>query len=302
MQHISDQMQIIRIKATASILFLLLVVLMGCIPESLLIEVAPAEPKLVIASQIVPGDFMVVFVTRSFSALEGNGDSLSTDFLEKILVENADVRLSFNGQTEILEPVDDVAGVYISELGLDFGDGEIRLDVVDPLTNDSVHAITTVLPKIDPDSIAFFEEITAEDTIHYLYYSFTDPQITANWYVLNAFDPQLYASSLDENPLGFVGEDNGIFYEELLSDQEFEQPVYEQLVKLDSLVPSDTVAFLFSNISEGYFRFLDARQRTGGIIASATSEPINFPSNVVGGLGYFNAQNPSIMIAIKEER
>ena len=273
----------------------------SCIPEPLLIEVAPAESQLVVASQILPGDVMVVFLTRSFSALEGNDDSLSSDFLDKIIVENADVSISFGGQTELLSPIDDVAGVYLSDSDLDFEDAEIRLDVFDPSTNQRVHATTTVLPQITPDSVAFIEEVVGGDTTQSLYYSFTDPTETSNWYVINGFDPEAFASALEDNPLSFVGGDNGTFYEELISDQEFTDPIYEQLVELEDVVQSDTIAVLFSNISEGYFRFLDARQRTGGIIASATSEPINFPSNIVGGLGYFNAQLPSVLIAIKEE-
>lgn len=275
--------------------------ILSCIPEEVLIEVTPAEPQIVISSQILPGDIMVVFVTRSFSALEGNENTLSDDFLDKIVVENADVTLTFNGQTETLDPIEDVSGIYVSDIGLNFGDSKIRLDVTDPQTGQQVHATTMALPRITPDSVAFLEEIVGNDTTHSIYYSFTDPPATDNWFVLNTFDPRGFVDGVSNNPLSFLGGDNGTFYEELISDQQFDEPVFEKTIKLENPIQSDTIAFLFSNISEGYFRFLDSRQRTGGIISSATSEPINHPTNVVGGLGYFNAQNPSIKIVGKTE-
>ncbi|MFY0651729.1 MAG: DUF4249 domain-containing protein [Cyclobacteriaceae bacterium] len=281
---------------TLSSLFIL-----SCEPQELLIEVSPAEPKIVISSQIIPGDIMIVFVTRSFSALEGNEDTLSADFIDKIVVENAEVTLTFDGNKEILEPIEDVAGIYISNANLNFGNAEIRLDVLDPLTGESVHALTQAIPRISPDSVAFLEEVIDADTLHSIYFSFTDPP-ESNWFVLNAFDPGGFVESLSNNPLGFIGENNGTFHEELISDQLFDESVFEKTIKLEEPIHSDTIAFLFSNISEGYFRFLDSRQRTGGIISSATSEPINHPTNVVGGLGYFNAQNPSVKIVPKSKK
>ena len=63
----------------------------------------------------------------------------------------------------------------------------------------------------------------------------------------------------------------------------------------------DTAVVMFSNISEEYFRFLDARARGGNIISSVTGEPINHPTNVQGGYGYFNTHNPSIrQVVIKD--
>lgn len=282
--------------------FAMLTIQLSCVPEDLLIEVAPAKPQMVISSQVIPGGTMVVFVTRSFSALEGNDDSLSSAFLDKIIVENAEASITFNGTEELLEPIEDVAGIYVSDSGLDFENSEIRLDVFDPSTNESIHATTRVLPRISPDSVAFFEHIEDKDTTHSIYFSFTDPQDIDNWYALNVFDPGSFAEGISSNPLSFVGEDNGTFYEELITDQLFEKPVFEKTIELEELIRSDTIAFLFTNISEGYFRFLDSRQRTGGIISSATSEPINHPTNIVGGLGYFNAQNPSIKFAAKTDQ
>ncbi len=271
----------------------------GCQTEEIFIEAEPATSKLVIASQIIPGDFMFVAVTHSFSALVGNEDSISTDFLGQILVEDAEVSLTFNGQTVSLEPIEDIAGVYISAVQLDSTVKEIQLEVFDPKTADRVSAVTNILPRITPDSVRLTEEVISGDTIQTLYFSFIDPP-EDNWYVVNAFDPGGFVDDISSNPFSLFQNNIGIAYDRLLTDQTFDKARFERSVKLESRIQSDTIALFFSNISEGYFRFLDARQRTGGIISSATSEPINHPTNVQGGLGYFNAHNPSILLVGKE--
>ncbi|MEM7374422.1 MAG: DUF4249 family protein [Bacteroidota bacterium] len=285
-------------------LFLISICLLAsaCLPEDLLIDVAPAQPQLVIASQTLPGDILLVFVSRSFSALEGNEDSLSTAFAEGILVDSALVSISINGMIDTLTSLEDVPGVFVSQFNLPIDEGEIRLDVFDSLTGQSVHASTFALPQISPDTVRFLEDITQADTSHWIHYAFRDSQEIDNWYVINVFDPVVYAASFQENPLGLVGGDEWVFYEELISDQILTGEKVENTVMLDSRVLSDTVAFFMANVSEGYFRFLDARQRSNGLIASATSEPINFPSNVVGGLGYFAVQRPSIRLVPKSQR
>jgi hypothetical protein len=177
---------------------------------------------------------------------------------------------------------------------------ELRLDVYDPLTNDSVYAITEILPRISLDSVFYTEEIEERDTTQIIYFSFADPQQNDNWYVFQAFDPTTYVDGFTNNPFELINGTNGVVFESLISDQVFDSTHYVGEAKFfEERIKSDTVAFFFSNISEEYFRFLDARQRTGSIISSAGNEPINHPTNVIGGLGYFNANNPSVVFVIK---
>lgn len=272
----------------------------SCIPEDILTNVDPAESKLVISSQIIPGNVMLVIVTRSFSALAGNEDSLSQNFLNSILVRDAKVVISWNDKVETLDPIDGADGLYLSNAQLDLDATELRLDVYDPLTNDSVYAITEILPRISLDSVLYAEEIEESDTTQSIYFSFADPQQRDNWYVFQAFDPATYVDGFTNNPFELINGMNGVVFEDLISDQVFDSTHYVGEAKFfEERIKSDTVAFFFSNISEEYFRFLDARQRTGSIISSAGNEPINHPTNVIGGLGYFNANNPSVVFVIK---
>lgn len=75
--------------------------------------------------------------------------------------------------------------------------------------------------------------------------------------------------------------------------------VIRREVMWDADLSGDTVVAVLSHIEEGYFRFLDARRRFDGIVASLANEPINLPGNVEGGYGYFSAHHPRAIIVIR---
>ncbi len=278
------------------------VLLCSCLPEDLLIDVEPAPSQIVVASQILPGDVMAIFLSRSFSALEGNEDSLSQDFLNSILVEDALVTLSINGELDTLEEVEDTPGLFFALLPEKINGAHFELQVHDSQFGVEVSASTVSLPQIIPDSIAFLEEIQGADTVQSIYYDFEDPQNAENWYLANFIDAADLLNNLETNLFSFVGEESGLVFDRLITDQTNTTGTIETLVELDEIATSDTLTFWFTHITEDYFRFLDARRRTGGIIAAATSEPISLPGNVEGGLGFFNAQIPYIRAIPKTSR
>jgi len=273
--------------------------LISCLPENLLIEVDPAPSQLVISSINIDTLGLAVFVTRSFSALEGNEDSLSQDFINQIVVSDAIATLTIGSEVISLESLEEVPGIYFTNQ-LSVEDNELlRLDVSDPLTGMSVFAETHAVPQVPLDTAGFLEKIVDDDTIQSLFYSFSDPD-EENWYSLNVFDPLQFANDVGEDLFSLNGNNSGIIYERLRSDQELNDPIFSDTVQFFEPIASDTLAFFFSNITEGYFRFLDVRQRFGGILSD--SEPVNFPSNVVGGLGYFTFNRPQIKIVVKVDK
>jgi hypothetical protein len=62
----------------------------------------------------------------------------------------------------------------------------------------------------------------------------------------------------------------------------------------------DTVAVFLSNISEEYYGFLKMRNDRRYNFSAFASEPLNFTSNVKGGLGYFNLHLPDARIFVLE--
>ena len=72
----------------------------------------------------------------------------------------------------------------------------------------------------------------------------------------------------------------------------FNGKTFEGSVDLSYYEPQyaqDTMVVSLSNISEGYYRYLSLRQKVStNILGLIFGEPINYPTNVQGGLGYFS--------------
>lgn len=273
--------------------------LQGCLPDPLPIEVEPADVKLVVSGQVVPGSFMLVTVSRSFSALEGSyGAQMDEGDLEALLVTDAEVVLRYGGRTDTLVGLADAPGVYASLLRLDGEDLAFRLDVRDRATGQAVWAESTMLPRVPLDN-AQVKGLSNEgfgDSTFQLRLQFNDPE-GENWYVVDVFDPNRLGTGAG-GVFGLGG--GGHVYTLLLSDKQMAGPVMAVDATMRGFGFGDTVVVMLSHISEAYFRYIDARQRGGNILSSLTGEPVNYPSNVVNGYGFFNTHNPSLRQVLVE--
>ena len=83
---------------------------------------------------------------------------------------------------------------------------------------------------------------------------------------------------------------------DIFSDKTFDKPNFTYSRKFEGVKATDTVALVLSNISKGYYEFLTAYQRAGGWFNQLSGEPINYPTNIEGGFGYFNAYYPDYRI------
>ncbi|MDX2286572.1 MAG: DUF4249 domain-containing protein [Bacteroidia bacterium] len=276
----------------------------ACIPDPVAIEIPQAEPKLVVASQMLPGNFLLVNVSRSFGALEyaqDQSDTLSDDLLERILADSARVVLSWPGGRDTLLGVG--AGTYIGSAEL-IPDETYTLEVFDSLSGASVSAIASVLPPVALDSVRWryniretaFGDTTFRDTLIDLIIEFTDPA-GPHAYMLNAYRVRVP----DSNALTNLFNTGTGIPTIALNDRLFTSPVYRDTITYDAFRPGDTLAVALSSISQTYYDFLTARQRSGtSIFALLLREPISFPSNIQGGYGFFNLHLPSLRLLITE--
>ncbi len=265
----------------------ILFTMQACLPEALPSDVEQAESKLVISSQVIPNNFMVITVSRSFSALEGNNSQTDID---QYLVQNALVVLSYNGITDTLRKIENTPGVYFSTFKLEDENQQFNLYVYDSLSGNSVTSTSKMLERVDLETIEISAKPTESllDTIYELNATFTDID-SENWYVLNVIN----TDKVGESSV-FSLEGESTTYTMLISDKLYDTQKIEVSEEIIGFEMPDTALVMFSNISEDYFRYLDARKRGGSILASLTGEPVNHPSNVVGGYGFFNTHNPSI--------
>lgn len=279
-----------------AVLAAFMLLLHSCIPKPIDIELKPPQPKLVISSQIIPNSIMLVSVTRSFSALStgANSDNIDQNFLDSLLVRNAIVTVSYASTTDTLYMLS--PGIYASINVLQQVGGIYTLHVKDVEGNLEISAQTDLLPLVRFDTVKPAVTRNPTDTIVSVDYTFTDDPNTENYYVVN-YIVKLHDTttvSLDLNNYFSIGSNKVLTSFDLLSDKTFNGTVFSKKTDLFDAHQTDTIAVTLSNISKGYFEFLTAFKRTGTLVNLITGEPINYPTNVEGGYGYFNAHYPDV--------
>ncbi len=265
----------------------------ACIPEPLEVEGIPVvKPQIVVNTQIIPDQSLVVLLTKSFGALDASEDSDAQELLDQIAVEDATVTISNARQTYSLAALG--SGVY-GGIFIPFSAGEEYTLRVTSETLGDVSATTTVKPMISFDDIEaelYFDGY--DDTLVQVIYTLTDP-VDKNWYMLNV--QHIERDELIEDAL------NPRSFMRLLDDAEFDGPKYGEAFRAfqRDFSPGDTVAVFLSNISEEYYNFMKLRLDNRFSFIEYLSEPVNYPSNVVGGKGFFNLYVPDIRTFVLEE-
>ena len=269
-------------------LVLFVIGMISCTPEPLDISVPQADPKLVVYSQALPDQALIVTLSKSFSALSTPNeiedstrqDSINNIFLNQFLVDNATVSISGADYNDTLDRL--AKGVYVAPL-FPFSPGNsYELKAFDPVTGFSISSFATTLPVVEFDSVSAKRETNDDSLDVTITYKVNDPA-GDNYYLVN-----VYTDSIpDNNFFNFTGESNTNSI--AFSDREFPPGEVEREDEF-TLTMTDTLVITLTNISQDYFDFIKARERSGN---SFLSEPISFPSNVTNGLGYFNLHFPS---------
>lgn len=273
-------------------LLILMIFIGGCLPEPLDVGGLPVvKPQIVVSTQIVPDGSLLVLLTRSFGALDASDDSDPEELLNQIAVEDATVTL--HGPSRSYELINLENGAYATTFIPFEENEEYRLHVVSE-TLGEVTATTTVRPMIG------FEDIEAElffngydDTLAQITYRINDPP-AENWYMLNV--QEVERQDVVENLL------NPRAFTRLLEDTQFNGQPYQETFRVfpRDFVPGDTIAVMVANISREYYDFMQLRLDNRYSFVEFLSEPVNYPSNVVGGKGFFNLYIPDVRTFVLE--
>ncbi len=283
-----------------TILAIITLFVVSCQPKPLDIELEQAPTKLVIASQVIPNSIMLVYVSKSFGALDysedESGDTSKLDMLEKIMVKDANVTISYNGITDKLIAVPEAPGLYASISVPQFINTEYTLKVDDPKSALSVSSKSTMLQQVSFDEVKAKKGLNEDSINTIVEVKFTDPANELNWYMINIYS--LNNGSDDPNNIFMKSTSNQVTV--LLDDHSFngqqfsgEQTMYQW--------ESDTIFASLSNISEEYYNYLLARKKGGKIINSLLGEPINYSTNIEGGYGFFNTHFPDLQMIIVDK-
>ncbi|HLT73754.1 MAG TPA: DUF4249 domain-containing protein [Ohtaekwangia sp.] len=279
-------------KGIVSILVTIAFGVASCLPDPLEVTGLPrVRPEIVISSQIIPDGSLVVFVTRTFGALDASDDSDPGDVIDQIAVNDALVTISHHNITDTLLFLG--SGVY-GGLDIDFVPGTTYTLVVDSETLGVVTASTEAMPQVS------FEAVEAElyfdgydDTLAQVSYVFRDPE-ERNWYMINVLE--IDSSEIVDNIL------NPRDFTRLVNDNDFEGEHYAETFRVfpKEFDKGDSIAVYLSNISREYYEYLEMRQDNRFGFFEFISEPVNYPSNVRGGRGFFNLYIPDIRLIVLE--
>ncbi len=216
-----------RMKKLSKIFLMVVLIstmVMACTPDPLDVDGIPTvKPQIVVSTQIIPDQSLVVLLTKSFSALDADSDSDPAVLLGQIAVTDATVTITGPSNTYELLPV--TLGFY-GGIIIPFEPGEEYTLHVSSPTLGEVHATTVVKPQIT------FQNINA--TLYYNDFADTMAQIThrivdppgKNWYMLNV--QEVERVDLVENVI------NPRAFTRLLDDVEFENTAYEETFRVFS--------------------------------------------------------------------
>ncbi|RYD76984.1 MAG: DUF4249 domain-containing protein [Sphingobacteriales bacterium] len=281
----------IQLLKNALVFMLLCLVMISCKPKDIDIDLPLHQPKLSIFSQVIPDRVILVTVTKSFNSLapadSSKGDSA---LINQLMVSNAIVTVTFAGRTETLENTD--PGIYVSTNTLQIPNEQYTLHVKDPATGLECSATSAMLPRVDFDEVKTIIEKTTSDTNIAIEYRFTDMPAKENFYLVS-YTPFRKNSKPNNNPFLSIQPVNNTY--QLLSDKLFTEGKYTGKLPLDSKL-GDTIAVSLTNISEAYYKYLVVYQKSGKVFNQITGEPIDFPTNVTNGYGFFTTHNPDVKI------
>ncbi len=280
---------------------ILLNLFIGCRPKPLIITLPEDPPQVVVFSQLIPDATITVLLTKTISALkfsEDEGDSLSNDLINTLLVSDAEVTVSYDGKVEELFEL--APGVYSSLgtptiAGIDY---TLRIETVEgeiiTSTNRMLEQVGfhEVMPRLVSETRG---GTGRRDTSIRLNYKFEDAP-EENWYMINVYkrnNGQIDTTNIDIND--FFNQGSNIETQTvLLPDFIFDEQIVEGSFEMEDVSTQDSIVVTLSNINEDYYDFLKLRNSSGNFLSSITREPISYPTNVEGGLGFFNTHFPDV--------
>lgn len=265
----------------------LIISLSSCLPDPLEVKNIPdVKPEIVVNSLIVSDGSLVVFLTKTFGALEASDNSDPQDVLDLVAVDDATVIIEGPGGMDTLRFLG--TGLY-GGIALTLTESEEYNLYVKSESLGEVQATTTVQPKVPFESIEAQRYFNGyDDTLVQVTYTIKDP-LEKNQYMINVERLSL-KDPIEEhilNPSGFT---------KLLNDDDFAGQKIGGTFRAfpRNYAAGDTVAVLLSNISPEYYNFIQLRLNNRFSFVEFVSEPVNYPSNIVGGRGLFNLYLPDV--------
>lgn len=260
----------------------------SCLPEPLEVKGIPElQPQIVVSSQILTDQTLAVLLTKSFGALDASDNSDPEALFNQIAVSDAVVTITGANGTDTLDLIE--PGIYGGLTNPLEAGQSYTLKAISP-TLGEVTSSTVVKPALRFDAIQASLVFNGfDDSLAQVTYRFRDLR-GPNYYMLNV--QRVRRERLQDQVL------NPRAYIRLLTDEKFEGRLFEETFRVfpTDFSKGDTIAVYLSNISEDYYKFMKLRVDNRFNFVEFLGEPINYPSNVQGGKGFFNLYLPDIRL------
>lgn len=268
-------------------------------PKPLDVDIDEAEQRLVISSFAIPPQEALFTITRTFSALLGEDsiDLNNQDVASRVLVDSVFATVRYAGFTDTLFKLG--PGIFAG-IGTKLIDYETyTLDVRDFKTGQAIHAETRMLPTVPLDSVYPVQRLLPQlnEIIHTFRYFIFDP-LGENYYLATYTNVNTLKQSgggLNDQLFNFNQTQFNVFTDKTNGDGE---PIVYQPDFAGNA--GDTIIVALSNVPKDYYDFMAAYKRSGNLFSQLTGEPINLPTNVQGGYGYFAMIKPSVRLVVLE--
>lgn len=253
----------------------------GSLTQDVEIELPEYNSQLVVESYLIPGQPITVLLTQSesyFAPFPTEDDQ----FLENILVDGADVRITFDGETYVLENeiffnpfTGKIANYYVPDLVVpeDY-DGEFELNLV--AEDGRTASAKTTLPVFIPiDSVNV--EWAANDSLARVLAYYQDIPEQDNY-----FRRILTGGAQDTVVFDFVFDDSIVDNTLLVAGTGFDYKV------------GDTMQNVIYHITEDFYNYMISVYASADANGNPFAQPSTILSNVKGEgdpLGIFTAMN-----------
>lgn len=259
-------------------------------PAPLDIEI-PQEKESLVVSSLCQGNHSL-FVAAGYSINSSvNVDSLTNDkksLQDEMMMAAGTVTIQQEGM-----PATNLSmitkGVYGSRnLSLIAG-AKYTITVKDDVKNITTSATTTYMPRPDVTDVAKQVRIAGTDTTVQLKFTINRATAGKYYYVSYTTSSQKKAAGRPQDLESLQSFESKKIH--LYSSADAEQERISKTISI-SAKTTDTVFVEIGAIDAHYYRYLDAYIRTGYLVNMVTGEPVNLPTNLSSGYGYFALCNP----------
>jgi hypothetical protein len=275
-------------QSIAFLAAILILTLQACLPNPLDIQVPQAPPKIAVSSTVIDNNSLFVLASYSVSSLMNLDDTTggqNPTGVGGMLIKNAMVVLSSDAGTDTLVKMYD--GMYgTTRLNLS-PFKQYQLFVKDLDNGRSVTATTTYIPLPKITEVKPAISRTSEDTLVKLHIAVKDNVASTGFYLMSYSTTSQYNSRAGSTdfPVSTINTTKKL---ELFSNADALNGTITRDFILEVGNDADTLYVHIGQIERRYYEYLTAYKRTGSLFNQLTGEPINLPTNVTTGLGYFS--------------